>query len=101
MKLIIDIDEDDYNWIKDDEDGASNYAITIRLYNAIDKGTPLPKGYGRLGDLDALEKEITKLRDGHNYYGNECEVNCYLSYDVAVNEVIDAPTIIPADKNRK
>lgn len=48
MKLIIEIDEEDYNFAKREvPDG--------RIAN----GIPLPKGHGRLGDLDALQKEVS------------------------------------------
>ena len=56
MKLVIDISEDDYNFILEEE--YSNYAITTRLYNAVYKSTPLPKGHGRLIDADKLYSDL-------------------------------------------
>lgn len=49
MKVVIDISENDY-WL------ACNHPETlIGVYaQAIKNGTPLPKGHGRLGDLDRL-----------------------------------------------
>jgi len=55
MQIVIDIPEEDYEYIKShNKDG---------LYNAILNGTPLPKGHGRLIILseDAVKREQTPL----------------------------------------
>ena len=44
MQIVIDISEDDYNFIKEEE--FSNYAITTRLYTAVYNGIPLPESKG-------------------------------------------------------
>jgi hypothetical protein len=55
MKIVIDIDEDDYNYVKRQvADG-----ITNPLKICIANGMPLPKGHGRLLD----EKEILASED--------------------------------------
>ena len=41
MQIVINIPEDDYNFIKEIDN--TNSAITERLYNAVFNGTPLPK----------------------------------------------------------
>lgn len=64
----------------------------------IANGTPLPKGHGRLGDLDKLANEVSALKDNWNRYGNEYESGRYESYDYTVDSIEDAPTIIEADK---
>lgn len=69
MKLVIDISEEDYEYIKNSND---------MNFNAIKNGTPLPKGHGRLIDADELLEEINQF----DYYDN----------------VREAPTIIEADK---
>lgn len=59
MKLIIDIPEGDYNFVKRQVvDG-----ITNPLKICIANGIPLPKGHGRLIILsqDAVKKEYTSL----------------------------------------
>jgi hypothetical protein len=64
----------------------------------IKEGTPLPKGHGRLKDTDKISDELERLRDSWNQYGNEYESGKYEGYDYALDEVLDAPTIIEADK---
>lgn len=55
MKIVIEIDDDYYQFIKDTE--FENYEITKHLYEAVYKGTPLPKGYDRLIDVGKLLDE--------------------------------------------
>ena len=68
------------------------------LYNYIKHGTVLPKGHGRLGDLDALEMEINNgiragnYEEGYEDYGNINDM------DDCVDAVRFAPTVIEADK---
>ena len=87
MKLIIEIDEGDYKWIK-------NHVNTINEQR-IANGTPLPKGHGRLIDAD---KTISKI------CGSSC--GCHLEecgHDepcFSVTRIESAPTIIEADKER-
>lgn len=56
MQIVIDIPEETYHevcWR-----GLSLCPRDkVNLVKAIRNGTPLPKGHGRIGDLDALEKE--------------------------------------------
>ena len=65
---------------------------------AIKHGTVLPKGHGRLGDLDALEMEINNgiragnYEEGYEDYGNINDM------DDCVDAVRFAPTVIEADK---
>lgn len=87
MKLIIDIDDEDYKRIQDVPDVFNS--LTSRTYSAIRKGTPLPKGHGRLIDADRLKIDNP----------------LYLSLDIpyvtedTVEEIIDhAPTIIEANR---
>lgn len=57
MKLVIDIPEETYESIQDnDYCGISN----SDMYNAIKNGTPLPKNHGRLIDADELIKMYKK-----------------------------------------
>lgn len=60
-------------------------------------GTPLPKGHGRLGDLDALEQEmINGIKAGNFEEGYEDYSNIN-SVDDCVDCVRFADTIIEAD----
>lgn len=95
MQVVIDILEKDYDDILNGETKAS--ALNYATFHAIRNGTPLPKGHGRLGDLDALEKEMTcgikagNLEEGYEEYEN---IN---TLDDCVDTVRYADTIIEAD----
>ena len=86
MKLIIDIHEKDYQAIK-------NGHIPFSVLDVITNGTPLPKGHGRLGDLDKLEKEMNDYIKSIPLPYHEAERLVLL-----MNHFDDAPTIVEADK---
>ena len=74
MQIVIDISEGAYNYIK-----ANGARIPYhKLIDVIKDGTPLPKGHGDLIDRNELKKVINQFE-------------CY-------DQVLDAPTIIEADK---
>lgn len=71
------------------------------FYSLTDKYTVLPEGHGRLGDLDALEKEIVNGIKAGNYeegYETFAHIN---NMDDCVECVKYADTIIEADKESK
>jgi len=80
MQIVIDIPEKVYNIIQGWDDKTLNWSEKL-LKTAV----PLPKGHGRLGDLDALEEEISS-------WG----MNDYEPLDF-IDAIDDAPTIIEAD----
>lgn len=59
---------------------------------------PLPEGHGRLGDLDALINELHNLLDkrekGAAFSGDR---EAGVTWDDAINKIIAAPIIIPAE----
>lgn len=65
---------------------------------AILKGTVLPKGHGRLGDLDTLYEDVTNgikagnYEEGYEGYGNINDM------DDIVDAIKYAPTVIEADR---
>jgi hypothetical protein len=61
MQVVIDIPETYYEYCKAQED-----AVEIQL--AIKKGTPLPKGHGRLIDKDALGEKLHKYTEAPYQY---------------------------------
>lgn len=68
------------------------------LLNAFKNSTPLPKGHGRLGDLDELEKEMDNgIRAGLMIEGYE-EYQSINDMDDCLECVKYADTIIEADK---
>ena len=92
MKIIVEISDNHFKTLqKMNECGLGYYQ------RAILNGTPLPKGHGRLGDLDKIKKEM-------QYYHDDCaETSEYtrLGFETAIAVVEDAPTIIEADKENK
>lgn len=79
IELVIKVPECFYEYCK-----AQTDAIEIQL--AVAKGIPLPKGHGRIGDLDALRKEISS-------WG----MNDYEPSDF-IDEIDMADVIIEADR---
>lgn len=43
MRLLIDIPDEDYNWIRNAKEGYTSYPLSLRLYLAIAAGTPFAK----------------------------------------------------------
>ena len=78
MKLVIDIDKDKYDRL--------DYLDVITLKETIRNGKPLPKGHGRLIDVNDLEMDAdwSDYYDGYTAYSDSM-INC-------------APTIVEADK---
>jgi len=65
----------------------------IRVLETVTNAILLPKGHGRLGDLDALY-EIAKTRSMGIYgpWNDQCIITG--------NNILKAPTIIPAEGNK-
>ena len=91
MKVVIDIPDQMYQKIKE-----TNMVISGRrsgrtfdyiLFNAVNTGTPLPKGHGRLIDADAL------ALTWHESFMGGMSISSGM-----INDFHDAPTIIEADK---
>ena len=53
MQIVIDIDDNLYTRLFDN--GVDNYDDAEDMATAIRKGTPLPKGHGRLIDADSMK----------------------------------------------
>ena len=95
MQIVIDIPDYDYKQIKEYYEKNDTVEAT---YSYIYHGTPLPKGHGRMGDLDALETEMVNGINAGNYeegYENFAHIN---NMDDCVECVKYAETIIEADK---
>ena len=93
MKLIIDIPEKRYKDIQRiaEVQIESNHFQTAE--QIIAKGTPLPKGHGRLIDADELKANIYMYH--RNRYCTQKDV------DTSFYVINNAPTIIEADKGDK
>jgi hypothetical protein len=104
MQVVINIDEAIYKRILPYKDLPiiSNLCNDYpEITHTIANGVPLPSGHGKLGDLDKVADRLEVLRDGWNRYGNEYESGKYDGYDCALDEVMDAPTIIEADRSEE
>lgn len=101
MKIIIDIPDISYRWVKN----VMNRPEAVfydEIYQAVNNGTPLPKGHGRLIDKDHM---IARLEAASKFYGGE-NADAFderFSYGLkeAAIKVAEEPTIIEADKENK
>lgn len=91
MKILINLSDSVYDAIKNKYTLVNPKEGTLikTLWDAVENGTPLPKGYGRLGDLDALREEVYS-------WG----MNDYEPLDF-IEEIDDTPTIIEADRSEE
>jgi len=80
MQIVIDIPDGIYDFLVEHPDRQFPYATEW-----VRQGTPLPKGHGRLKDVDAVIGSICKHCDGL------CE-RC------TVTEIDRLPTLVEADK---
>lgn len=93
MRLVIDIPKSDYEL-------ACKYPdVLIATYaHYIKNGIPLPKGHGKIGDLDAVMSEISTSVDEMTNIGIAVDGE-YLW--AKLNDAVDnAPVIIEADTTR-
>lgn len=87
IELVVKIDEEVYRYAKKYN---GSFTLTLReremgmCMNAIANGIPLPKGHGRIGDLDALRCE-------------NADFDTYNDYCTMFDEIEAAETIIEAD----
>ena len=104
MQIVIDLSDELYNYINSESyDEHLDKRFDFQIWDIVKKGTPLPKGHGRLIDADYL-KDISLL---HNWHGNNKNIVPYSDrrgYRLRQREVdetiINAPTIIEADWER-
>lgn len=99
IELVIKLSEEDYESIKNDVKkffSMPGHKVPV-LYEAVNKGTPLPKGHGRIGDFDALEQEmINGIKAGNYEDGYDCYSHIN-NIDDCVECVRYADAIIEAD----
>ena len=59
-KIVIDVDDNLYTRLFDN--GIDNYDDAVDMAKAIRKGIPLPKGHGRIADIDKVLEEMRATR---------------------------------------
>ena len=96
MQIVINVPEEYYDLLKGFDDEKCSMDMLL-----IKHGTPLPKGHGRLKDVDALKTSYGL--ECATKYGNESKEQLENSYStMMLYEIADmldyAPTIIEADK---
>lgn len=86
MQVVIDIPEEDWEFIKESDGCRWSRAIIEGVIN----GTPLPKGHGRLIDENELIDEIEREEIDGRYYDV-----------IYAHSIYDAETIIEADNEEE
>ena len=86
MEIVIKISEQDYYDILQYVTLTSNTDFENLMIRAVQNGTPLPKGHGKLKDVSGLFT-VTDIKSNGSEF-------TYVPY----SEIDDAPTIIEADK---
>lgn len=91
MEIVIDIPEEQYEYIKGLYKACTDYRTTLMLYDAVRNGAPLPKGHGRLIDADELQR---------TYCDDNCgQRKCVDAMDrcVFISAVLESQTIVEAE----
>lgn len=91
IELIIKIPEETYIHLCN----GGNIGASLLIENAIKNGTPLPKGHGRLGDLDELTQRITNYVEHNEHMMDELTL---LQEKFILEGIKNTPTIIEADR---
>ena len=98
MQIVIDIDENVFTRLFDN--GIEDYAIInddlFKIAKSIRKGTPLPKGHGRLIDVNYL-LSILKCEEYETCTWRNCS-DCNREKCIRRHMILDAPIIIEAYK---
>ena len=89
IELVFKIPEELYDIIINPQKLETMYHAG-KICEAVRNGTPLPKGHGRLKDIDWIDDNC------ENHYSDTDGSWCYRWKDID-----DAPTIIEADKESK
>lgn len=104
MQIVIDIPDEMYQEIKETfkviSGSRSSKRFDYILFNAVNTGTPLPKGHGDLIDRSKIYKAIPAEEDNCTGVGMTLdEMDAYNDgIDAMYSLVHGAPTIIEADK---
>lgn len=97
MQIVIEIDKEHYERIMRLDEGVTVYPTTLALYEAVKNATPLPKGHGRLGDLDLLEREMYYNAFATDTGLQKWDSGLWIRYKMFKNVLDKVPTIIEAE----
>lgn len=101
MQIVIDIQDDVYRVLKEDiYPIPDTERLALVFKTLVKKGTPLPKGHGRLIDADKICRHTFAEEDNLTGYGmTYSEMGAYNDGINDMYKIIKrAPTIIEADK---
>lgn len=90
MRIVIEINDNEYMGIMEYPNNITSYPVTIHLYDAIKNGIPLPKGHGDLIDREELKKII-----------QENDPLSLTGFSVRLCDIYRATPIIEADKEKE
>lgn len=92
MKIVIDIDDDIYKSVVNNDDYVLEEDVDwILLENAIANGTPLPEHHGRLIDADVFQKYcFNKNFDKRLSEGGLATINMFLEFQPTIIEGSDS-----------
>lgn len=88
IELVIKINEEDYKKVLESNNRDYGWNDMCTCYEAVFKGTPLPKGHGDLIDSRELLRKKIRFED---FDGDTFNI-------IHEETIINAPTIIKADK---
>lgn len=99
IELVIKINEDTYRRIQAlVRDDYFEHDICGYSMQRIANGIPLPKGHGRLGDLDELNRIMYRKAFETDSDMQKWDSGCWIRYKMFENSMKEMPTIIEADK---
>ena len=93
MQIVIEIDDEIYKKIHNGEFWLSCGLNLSNAYDSIKNGTPLPKGHGRLADIDAAISKIDELMKDGNFDIRDSTI--LRATRIWFNNI---PTVLEADK---
>lgn len=92
MQIVIDIDDNLYTRLFDN--GVDNYDDAVDMAKSIRKGTPLPKGHGKIVDISKIDNDRIESDNPVIYL----TINGEYIEAVSLDYLNSLPTIIKADK---
>jgi hypothetical protein len=101
MKIVIDIEEGRYNWIMSHaSNDAGDYANSEDLFfrKAVESGTVLPKGHGKLVDGDLLDSKMYHAAFETDTNFQKWDSGCWIRYKLYENIRDEIPVVLAADK---